>query len=280
MIDIKIFDVEHGFCAIINTHDRHMTLIDCGYNSRLGFRPSQYIFQEHCLSLDCLVLPAYSSDHLENFSNLFNELLSHGLSIHSLVANPSVNPEQFPGLELPARRLGNQINLLEQRGIEGGKISQNMEIDEVNFSFFWNNYPDFQDAHNLSLITFISYRDLRIIFPSDMETKGWRGLLKYAEFRDLLKKVNIFVASDHGREEGYCPEVFDYCQPEVVIISNAHGQPASPSMMSLYESHTRKVSFGISDKKVLTTLEQGTITISKYLDRLLQVSTESLVKHH
>lgn len=39
-------------------------------------------------------------------------------------------------------------------------------------------------------------------------------MLKNADFRQRLAEVNVFVASHHGRENGYCEEVFQYCKPE------------------------------------------------------------------
>jgi beta-lactamase superfamily II metal-dependent hydrolase len=269
MLDIKIFDVAQGFCAAIDI-DSHTILIDSGYNSTTGFRPSQYILQKHHSSLDCLVVPAYTEDHLAGFSNLLSQSLEHCLPINFLISNPSINPEQFPELKLLNQKLRNSLTSMT----ESGKSGQTMKINGVNISFFWNNYPDFQEPHNLSLVTFVSYRDINIIFPSDLETEGWRTLLKSPDFRDRLRQVKIFVASDHGQEKGYCQEVFNYCEPEVVIVSNKTDEPTSSQMMQQYQSHAHGSSFR-SEKTLLTTRDDGNITISKYLDGLRQITTQS-----
>jgi beta-lactamase superfamily II metal-dependent hydrolase len=280
MLDIKIFNVDRGFCAAIDRHDRHAILIDSGYNSRTGFRPSQYILQQHFSTLDCLIVPAYTEDHLAGIPDLLNQCLEHGLPVNFCVSNPSINSEQFPGLKSANRRLGNALTFTTELHPECEKISQTMTIDEVSLSFFWNNDRDFQELHNLSLVTFLSYRDINMIFPSDLETEGWRALLKCNDFRDRLRRVNIFVASNHGREDGYCPEVFDYCRPELIIISNESHQRISPLMLDRYKSHSKGSSFGVCEKKLLTTYDDGTITISKYLDRLRQVTTQSKASQH
>jgi|GEM_PF-715376 hypothetical protein len=65
--------------------------------------------------------------------------------------------------------------------------------------------------NNLSLVTFVKCGHHKIIFPGDMETEGWRRLLQNPEFVHELNGVNLFVASHHGRENGYCEEVLDLC---------------------------------------------------------------------
>lgn len=277
MLDIKIFDVDHGFCAAINTGEHHTILLDCGYNSRTGFRPAQYVFQQRNV-LDGVILPAYSQDHLASFPDLMTQCLEHGLPVNSLVANPSLSATQYPELAVPNQRLNNVLSWSLNAHPECSKISHSMTINDVHMTFFWNNYPDCQNAHNLSLVTFLSYRDLHIIFPSDLEVEGWQSLLQCNDFRDRLQKVNTFVAADHGQEEGYCADVFHYCAPEVIIISNHAERSVTPRIRQRYESHIKESRFGIADKPLLTTREDGMITISKYLDAARRVSTQPKVQ--
>jgi beta-lactamase superfamily II metal-dependent hydrolase len=273
MLDIKIFNVDRGFCAAVNLGEHHTILIDSGYNSLNGFKASKYLLQQHCKTLDCLILPTYTEDHLVGLSDLVKDALGH-IPINLLVANPSINPENYSSLDAAIRRFGNALTLTTDWHPECGKISQTMNIQDVNITFFWNNYPDFKDAHNLSLVTFISYRDINIIFPSDLEVEGWQALLKCDDFRDRLRRVNMFVAADHGQEEGYCPEVFDCCRPELIIVSNESNQRISPQMLNQYQKHSKGSPYGICDQKLLTTYDNGTITISKFLDRLRQVTPQ------
>lgn len=280
MLDIQIFDVDQGFCATVITGDRHSVLIDSGYSSRSGFNPAQYLLQEHCHSLDCLIVPTYSEEHLSGLADLLRQSLGNGLPINLLVVNPSITQEQFQGLEAVKQRFGNALTTTTDWHSEYGKNSQTLKIHEVNFSFFWNNYPDFQDAKNLSLVTFISYQDINLILPSDLEADGWRALLKSETFRDRLRRVNIFVAAAHGREEGYCAEVFEYCRPELIIVSNESNQRLSPKMFNQYQKHAKGCPNGVCDRKFLSTQDNGIITISKRLDRLRQVKTQQKVSSH
>jgi len=277
MLDIKIFDVDHGFCAAIDTGDRHTILLDCGYNARTGFRPGQHIFQQRHRFLDGVILPTYSENHLEGIADLLAQCLEHGLPANFLIANPSLDTTQFPGLAVPRERLNNMLSNVMSIAVkahpECSKISHSMVINDVKLTFFWNNYPDVQNVHNLSLVTFVSYRDLHVIFPGDLEVEGWQALLQCDDFRDHLKKVNAFVAADHGQEAGYCADVFNDCRPEVIIISNQAEQELSPQLRRRYENHVKPSQFNMSDKPLLTTREAGTITITKYLDAACRVST-------
>ncbi|OKH21953.1 hypothetical protein [Chroogloeocystis siderophila] len=271
-MEIKIFDVDRGFCAVVITDDHRTILLDSGY-SHTVFRPSQYIVQKHCNSLECLIVPAYTEEHLSGFADILNQSLEHCLPIHFYLANPSVDAEKFPGLQRLNQRFKNALAFMSDTP-PGVGSTQVMKIDDVAISFFWNNYSEFQDADNLSLVTFLSYRDINIIFPSNLQTAGWLSLLKSPQFCDRLRQVNIFVAANHGKEDGYCPSVFDYCKPEVIIVSNELEQPISPRMMQRYQSHAYGSPLGVSHKKLLTTYDEGTITITKYLDRLRQVQTQ------
>ncbi len=271
-MEIKIFDVDRGFCAVVITDDRRTILLDSGY-SRTGFRPSQYIVQKHCNSLECLIVPAYKEEHLAGFADLLSQSLEHCLPIHFYLANPSVDAEHFPGLQRLNQRFKNALAFISD-SLSGVGSTQVMKVDDIDISFFWNNYSDFQDADNLSLVTFLSYRDINIIFPSNLKTAGWLSLLKSPQFCDRLRQVNIFVASNHGKEDGYCPSVFDYCKPEIIIVSNEMEHPISSRMMHQYASHAQGSPLGVSYKKLLTTYDEGTITITKYLDRLRQVQTQ------
>jgi len=145
------------------------------------------------------------------------------------------------------------------------------EFPEIEFSTFYNDYPEFEDTNNLSLVTFLHYKDAHIIFPGDLEKPGWNALLQSQSFQEHLKRTNIFIASHHGRQSGYCPDVFDYCLPEIVIISDDHIQYETQE--TEYSSHAKGISWGKGRRYVLTTRKDGMITISQRPGERPAVST-------
>lgn len=106
MLDVKIFDVDEGFCAALSTGDHHTILIDFGYSTRSGFNPSQHLLQQRCTSLDCVIVPAYGEAHLAGLSNFLRQTLINGLAVHFLMANPSLAAKQFHELDLANRCSG------------------------------------------------------------------------------------------------------------------------------------------------------------------------------
>jgi beta-lactamase superfamily II metal-dependent hydrolase len=138
-------------------------------------------------------------------------------------------------------------------------------LPNTEFVFFRNRYPWFSDLNNLSLVTFLHYGDIHAVFPGDLEAAGWRALLQDFGFLVQLLRVNVFVASHHGRENGFCPEVFNVCSPQVVIVSDGPLQHASQEMTDRYADQARGVYFGLERRKVLTTRCDGTIAIAESL---------------
>jgi hypothetical protein len=85
--------------------------------------------------------------------------------------------------------------------------------------------------------------------------------LKNPTFLDCLRRTKIFIASHHGRIGGYCAEVFNYCSPDIVIISDKSVEHDTQAHNS-YQQHAAGVHFGDGTaRKVLTTRNDGKITI-------------------
>lgn len=274
MLSVKVFDVDHGFCAAVETDDRHTVLIGCGYSFRNGFRPARYVLNRCSRHLDCLVLPTYIEDHLVGFSDLKGHFFEHYFSIDYLIVNPSVNTNSIPELKTRNSLTGKALSSLDQVDCQRKEINQFIQWKNASFAFFWNSYPAFLDLHNLSLVTFLSYQDIHMIFPGDLKVAGWQALLQNPAFCDRLRQVNIFITSKSGQEDGYCPEVFDYCQPDFVIISNhVHRQPPN-SVLRQYERHAKGLRAFLGKRKVLTTRDVGTIIIQQSEGKPLEINTQ------
>ena len=49
---IHIFDVSHGFCALLVADNGNVMLFDCGHNETTGFRPSKYLTDSGCFGIE------------------------------------------------------------------------------------------------------------------------------------------------------------------------------------------------------------------------------------
>ncbi len=66
-MEIRIFNVEHGFCAYIIADNGNVMLIDCGHNADTGFRPSNYLVANGSTGIERFIVSNYDEDHLSLF---------------------------------------------------------------------------------------------------------------------------------------------------------------------------------------------------------------------
>ena len=69
------------------------------------------------------------------------------------------------------------------------------------------------------------------------------------------------MASHHGRENGICEEVFDYCSPALVLISDAGIRHDTQYTASWYGNQASGIMINDQLRKVLTTRNDGKISI-------------------
>lgn len=254
-MEIRIFDVDHGFCAYVLADDGGATLFDCGYNTSNGFRPSNYLRGRGHRSLQAIVISHYDEDHLGDLPALLNSM-----PVETLYRNKSISASELRHLKLreSSRLEPGTTALLDSMGT----IAQpgGFYLSGAQVATFHNRYPAFGDTNNLSLVTFLHYRNIHIIFPGDLEQAGWEALLKDRSFREHLGKVNFFVASHHGRENGYLPDVFEYCHPALAIMSD--GPIRYETQSTDYGGHANGFPCnGGSYRHLLTTRKDGMILV-------------------
>ena len=99
---------------------------------------------------------------------------------------------------------------------------------------------------------------------SDLSSIDNSELLKKDSFVKAIKNTDILIAPHHGRESGYCAELFEHFSPNLTIISD--GSYCDTSATSRYSSITNgwKVNYrnGKSEtRKCLSTRKDGYIVI-------------------
>jgi len=253
-----IFNVEHGACALITTANNRRIMIDVGHNSSTQWYPGNYLSQQGITQLDKLCVTNYDEDHVSGLPNL----LSHNINISVLVRNVSVSAQNICSLKTED---GMGTGIAKLVGILPTYVGGAPSFDDngdVSFSFFYNCYPaDFDDENNLSLVVFVRAGTVNLVFPGDLEVAGWRKLLANPQFCAALRSTNVFVASHHGRENGYCEDVFKFCKPQAVIVSDSAIKYDSQQVANLYRKHTSGVNTPAGTRHVLTTRRDGWMMI-------------------
>ncbi len=253
-MEITIFDVEHGACSLVKFPSGETMLIDCGHNADTGWRPSLWLKQEGIYNLTNLTISNMDEDHVSDLPNVYKSCPPVSLTRNWYLNSPWVRAVKAEG------GIGNGIQAActMMDNYTGPSLITNWgETLVERFCHSPNNFPD---ENSLSVVTFISYNGIRIVFPGDLTAGAWQAFLKSESFCEKLKQVNIFVASHHGREDGYEPSVFKLCKPDIIIISDKEIMHDTQEVD--YNQHASGITWNTTDKrKVLTTRNDGTIKI-------------------
>ena len=252
----EILNVEHGFCAYAVGRDGGVLLFDCGHSANV--RPSIYLSQQGISTIRRLFITNYDEDHISDLIEL-----RRNLNVEILTRNPSMKISQIRALKTPPISPA-MTELLRMVDSYTGNIERNLlEPDGLRVWVFYNDYPTFTDTNNLSLLTFLDVGDISFALGGDLEHDGWVKLLQNYQVRNLLGRVNVFVASHHGRRNGYCREVFKYCNPSLIVVSDGPVRFNTQQMASTYAQHARGEYFNSAGKrefrKVVTTRNDGNI---------------------
>jgi beta-lactamase superfamily II metal-dependent hydrolase len=258
MFRFTLFDVGHGFCAYATTPGTGNLLFDCGYDTDLEFYPSRYFSDRRIARISSLMLSHFDQDHVANLVSTRTVV-----NFDSIWRNPTV-PVDF--IRREKERIG-QITAAMESALEmhqnwTGPVTMQPDFGGVTVNTFWNSYPTFTDMNNLSLVTFLNYEGCGIVIPGDLEREGWLSLLRRNDFCQCLRETTILIASHHGRNAGYCEEVFDYCQPHIVLLSDKN--IVHDSQEHDYAKHASGVQWPDGTMRyVLTTRRDGHIQIEK-----------------
>lgn len=252
----EILNVEHGFCAYAVGRDGGVFLFDCGHGSSV--RPSTYLSRQRISTIRRLFVTNYDEDHISDLVNV-----RRNLDIEVLTRNWSMTSAQIRALKAPPISLAMR-ELLHMVDSYTHDVERHLlEPDGLRVWTFCNEYPTFTDTNNLSLLTFLDVGNISFVLGGDLERDGWARLLQNSHVQELLRRIDVFVASHHGRESGYCRDVFNYCSPSLIVMSDGPIRYSTQQMASTYARHARGEYFNKDGKrefrKVVTTRNDANI---------------------
>lgn len=281
---LRVWDVEHGACAMLQPviptpngdAGGKLAMIDSG-NSDTWW-PSTYIRGVlGRTTLDYLFITNADQDHMSDLRGLQDA----GIHVTTLFRNPSYTSTQLRGIKLAGGPLTRDAEWYADACSSFNQPPSepfDQHMGGITATTFWNSYPFFSDTNNLSLVTFIRYGAFSILFPGDLEKEGWRALLLREDFRQQLRGVDVLVASHHGRENGFCPEVFNFCTPQAIVVSDKPIEHETQLTQPDYRAVTtdRGVLVRTTGKwrHVLTTRRDGTIQFEVGDDGIFHITTE------
>jgi hypothetical protein len=138
------------------------------------------------------------------------------------------------------------------------RAKRDLKADKIKSSeqVFQPAYADARKAVHLNL------HGVGVLFPGDLERDGWLALLRRPDFRTALANTHVLIASHHGRDNGCCDEIFQFCKPYYVVISDKGYQYDTQQTIPFYRSHARGGPFRGETRRVLTTHNDGRIGFS------------------
>ena len=243
-----ILNVEHGFAAYAIARDGSLLLFDCGFSSTV--RPSDVLSSLGYQHIDHLFISHFDEDHIGDLPRIRKQF-----SIGIFTRNRSISSSAARQMKTVVTPAMKEVLKMHEDYVKPASFS----YSGIQIKSFFNEYPEFKDSNNLSLLTFVRVGDVQFVLPGDLERAGWLVLLENPSVCKLLQNVDYFIASHHGRENGYCKEVFDFCTPRAVIFSDASIAYDTQEMANVYGQHALGTHFEGKFRKVLTTRNDGSL---------------------
>jgi competence protein ComEC len=255
------YDVEHGSSHVLWIPNNVEDVMVWDAGSKNGFSPALNLKNSwNVESIRWLHITHQDSDHLTDIENFE-------------VVRPSTLTRPKVSREYLENHHGSPLPETVQKFLDFEKSfnAPALPVEDpshdwggVQFSRFHNNWADFPNLNNISLVTFVKYQGWSILLPGDLERQGWLALLENEAFRQELSKVDILVASHHGRDSGFCEEVFNKdiggCNPYITIISDK--STSDTSVTHKYSAVSKGLNVvGQGKRKVLTTRNDGAIHV-------------------
>ena len=259
-MDLKIFDVEHGACALATCDDNTRMMLDCGHNATTKWYPSQYLLEHQISRLDMLTITNYDEDHVRGLPKLLDDI-----DVRWLWRNTGVTSKQIKLLKSETG-MGNGIEALcnaIDHTFTGNGNSPQPTFQGLVRSAYRHDYPTFEDENNLSLVVLLEFHGRGVLFTGDLEKAGWLELIKREDFRDALAKTNVLLAPHHGREGGCCEEAMAYCKNlYYVVISDKGYMHDTQQTIPFYRKFAKGGPFRGDTRRVLTTRKDARIGFS------------------
>jgi beta-lactamase superfamily II metal-dependent hydrolase len=194
-----------------------LAVVDLGCSD--NWRPSTFIESIGRNRIDYLAITNADQDHMTDLEGLSKA----GIQVGTFMRNQSYSAQAIQVIKAAQGPLTDEAKRYVAMCTSFNAPTSepfDANMGGITMTMFGNNYPYFTDTNNLSLVVFIKYCGFKIVFPGDLEKAGWRNLLQLPAFVSELSGTAILVASHHGRESGFCSDIFQHFTPLAVVISD------------------------------------------------------------
>ncbi len=242
IMSLKFWDVQHGNATHLITPNGRVVVIDLGdadSPSGVGrFSPINHLrYTQGFSSIDKLIITHPHRDHLDDIENAVS-MSPRVLLRPNWLSESDVSQGNRPADSTKVL----QYLSLSSRYTEVVKRPNSAAFTDdwggVRMTHYQSRNVPRSNLNNHSIVSFFEFAGLTALVPGDNESPSWKQLLEDNTFRAELARVDVLLAPHHGREAGYCSELFDAgLQPRLTVISD--DQQGSTSVTERYAGRTR-----------------------------------------
>ena len=239
----------------------NVLMLDCAANPNTGFSPICQT-KRRWRRLDLLKISHPHIDHISDIVNI--DCFKPAMFLVPYVSYERLRKGKYGR---PKMIIEKYIGFLKkQRLVSPSKLGPS-RWGGVTIS--WFKLKGYQsDINDYSSVTFLTYESCTFAYAGDLSSAGWSRLITQEGFKftRMLRKTTFFVASHHGREEGFNPIIFGHMRNlKMVFISDKNVQPTS--VTDWYSKRcsgwdvTNESTGYTKRRKVVTTRNDGRIKI-------------------
>ncbi len=272
-LKIGFLDVGHGDFIYCETPLGDNMVIDCCSGEVV---PSEFLKNIHKINELQITHP-----HTDHFDDIIN------LSSKTIDSFRCPSTSSFKD-ELIGWRNSDKEKIKKLKELERSiPVNNNAVRNGSNFthSVWTSPILNTNDPNTSSLVTLLNYNGFKILFGGDLPKEGWIELLKDNYFKESIQGTTIFKTPHHGRENGFCLELFKVISPKLCIVCDKplDGSNENTAVVEKYSNAVKNNGggiefFNISDGKsvgiryVLTTRSDDSIfckieSLTNYLIR-------------
>src|ERR1700733_2654704 len=138
-MEFHVFNVGHGFCALLVADNGDTMLFDCGHDDG-GFRPSTYLPSQGIHSINRFHISHFDTDHVSDLHNLLEKV-----TVRAIVRNPSMSAADLLVEKLKGGPLANGLQCaIEMHRSYTGPMPTEPSFPGVEFITFHIPHPTVQ----------------------------------------------------------------------------------------------------------------------------------------
>jgi beta-lactamase superfamily II metal-dependent hydrolase len=231
---VVVHNVGHGHSIHAFTPTGETIVVDLGCSGT--FSPLEWLRkQTDCI--DSLIITHPHGDHIDEI---------HGLRAHGFNVRQLWRPNWLPKEEVYAQnqstfndKVDSYFELSDRYNtpIPTGERVGDPTVSKVSIKEFASSGCGVSNINNHSGVVVFEYCNSKIVISGDNEPPSWGALAKQPGFCEAVTNADIFLASHHGRESGYHPDLFKLFKPKLCLVSD--GRVRDTDAVDRYSYHAQ-----------------------------------------